>query len=379
MRTKVKNGWQIYVLAWALTLTSCQNAGNNSLPAAEYATMKMEPVSKTLSTAYPATIRGRQDIQIFPQVSGFITRVCVNEGQAVKKGQMLFVIDQVPYQAALATASANVEAANASVAIAQLAYDGKKELFEQNVISDYELKTAENNLLTAKAGLTQAKAQELSAANNLSYTEVKSPSDGVIGTLPHRAGALVSAAMPQALTTVSDNSQMYVYFSMTENQLLGLVRQFGSRDKALQSMPGVELKLNDQSMYEAQGTIETISGVVDRSTGTVSVRAVFPNREGMLHSGSTGNVIVPIVHRDAIVIPRTATFEVQDKIFVYKVVDGKTHSAQISAERVEGGQNYIVTSGLVIGDEIVTEGVGMLQDNMPILIKKKSNPVSVKQ
>lgn len=365
--------WQIFTLAMALAFTGCKSAGDHPQSVPEYATMKVAAVSKTISTNYPATIRGRQDIEIFPQVGGIITRLCVEEGQSVRKGQVLFIIDQVPYQAALATAKANVEAANAGVATAQLTYDSKKQLFEKNVISVYELKTAENNLLTARAQLAQTKAQELNAANNLSYTEVKSPSNGVIGTLPYRAGALVSAGMPQPLTTVSDNSEMYVYFSMTENQLLDLVRLYGSKDKALQSMPGIELQLNDQSMYNEKGVIETISGVIDPSTGTVSMRGAFPNKDGLLHSGSSGNVVLPVVHKDGIVIPRSATFEIQDKVFVYRVVDGKTHSAQISIERVKGGQEYIVKSGLAAGDEIVIEGVGLLRDDMPIAVKKNNN------
>lgn len=366
----MKNVWLIFALAGMLILVGCQNAGDYSQPATEYTTMKVMSANKTLFTNYPATIRGRQDIEIFPQVSGFITRLCISEGQTVRRGQVLFVIDQVPYQAALAIAQANVEAADAGMATAKLTYDSKQELFAQNVISAYELKTAENNYLTAKAARAQAKAQELAAANNLSYTEVKSPSDGVIGTLPYRVGALVSAGMSQALTTVSDNSEMYVYFSMTENQLLELVRQYGSKNQAIQAMPGIELQLNDQSMYGEKGTIETISGVVDSSMGTVSVRAAFPNKAGLLHSGIAGNVVLPVIHKDGIVIPRSATFEIQDKMFVYKVVDGKTHSVQIGVERVKGGQDYIVTSGLSAGDEIVTEGVGLLQDDMPIAVKR---------
>lgn len=371
MKMETNKMWQIFMLTTLLTLVGCKNGGGEySQSVSEYAMMQVAPVNKTLSTQYPAAIQGKQDIAIFPQVTGTITRLCVNEGQAVKRGQVLFIIDQVPYQAALATARANMEAADATLATAQLTYDSKKELFAQNVISAYELKTAENNLLMAKAERAQAKAQELSAANDLSYTEVKSPSDGVIGTLPYRVGTLVSAGMAQPLTTVSDNSDMYVYFSMTENQLLGLIRQYGSKEKALQSMPTIELVLNDRTTYEEKGTIATISGVVDASTGTVSVRAAFPNKNGLLHSGSSGNVVVPSVYKDGIIIPRAATYEVQDKVFVYKVVDGKTHSTQISVERVDGGQDYIVTNGLSVGDEIVTEGVGLLQDGMPITKKK---------
>lgn len=367
---KTNKVWYICVLAITLTFAGCKNTGEYAQPVATYATTTVTPTSKTISTSYPATIRGRQDIAIYPQVNGTITRLCIEEGQTVRHGQLLFIIDQVPYQAALATARANVESADASLATAQLTYDSKKQLFAQNIISAYELKTAENNLLAAKAQRTQAKAQEQSAANDLSYTEVKSPADGVIGTLPYRAGALVSAGMAQPLTTVSDNSEMYVYFSMTENQLLDLIRRHGSKEAVLKSMPGIDLQLNDRTLYEEKGTVETISGVVDASTGTVSVRAAFPNKSGLLHSGSAGNVVMPAVYENGIVIPRTATYEVQDKVFVYKIIDGKTHSTQVTVQRIEGGQEYIVTSGLATGDEIVTEGAGLLQDGMPIEKKK---------
>jgi len=180
----------------------------------EYAVMTIATTDREIPSNYSATIRGRQDIAIYPQVSGTISQLCVNEGQKVAKGQTLFIIDQVPYKAALQTAEANVEAAKAGVATAQLTYDSKKELFARNVVSQFDLSTANNNLLTAKAQLAQAEAQRVNAANNLSYTVVKAPTDGVVGTLPYRVGALVSASIPQPLTTVSDNSEMYVYFSI---------------------------------------------------------------------------------------------------------------------------------------------------------------------
>lgn len=339
----------------------------------EYAVLKVQPSDKIISTAYSATIRGRQDIDIYPQVSGFITKLCVEEGQTVRKGEVLFIIDQVPYQAALQTAEANVEAAKATLATAQLTYDSKKELRARNVVSDYDLKTAGNSLLTAQAQLAQMKAQELSARNNLSYTEVKSPADGVVGTLPYRVGTLVSANLPKPLTTVSDNSDMYVYFSLTENQLLTLVRQYGSKEKALAGMPEVGLQLNDKSLYPTKGKIETISGVIDRSTGTVSLRAIFPNKEEMLYSGGSGNVVVPVERKGCIVIPQAATFEIQDKMFVYKVVDGKAQSFPVRVTRVNGGQEYVVDEGLVAGDVIVAEGVGLLREGTPIKQKQASN------
>lgn len=336
----------------------------------EYAVLKVSPSDKVLSTSYSATIRGRQDIEIYPQVSGFLTKLCVEEGQAVRKGQVLFIIDQVTYQAALETAVANVESAKAGLATAQLTYDSKKELFAKKVVSEFDLKTAENSWLTAKAQLAQAKAQEVSARNNLSYTEVKSPADGVVGTLPYRVGALVSASLPQPLTTVSDNSDMYVYFSVTENQLLALTRQYGSKADALKNMPEVELQLNDQSVYEEKGKIETISGVVDRNTGTASLRASFPNKNGLLYSGTSGNVILPVSRKGSLVIPQSATFDIQDKVYIYKVVDGKAQSAPVSVTRVNGGQEFIVNEGLSEGDVIVAEGVGLLREGTPIKVKQ---------
>ncbi len=336
----------------------------------EYKVLQVSTANKSLSSAYSATIRGRQDIDIYPQVSGFITRLCVEEGQEVKKGQLLFIIDQVPYQAALQTATANVEAAQAALNTAKLTFDSKKELHAQNVVSAFDLQTAENSWLSAKAQLAQMKAQELNARNNLSYTEVKSPSNGVVGTLPYRVGALVSANLPQPLTTVSDNSDMYVYFSMTENQLLALTRRYGSKAKALAEMPAIELQLNDKSSYPEKGKIETISGVIDRNTGTVSLRAVFPNKEGLLYSGSSGNVIIPTERENCLVIPQAATYEIQDKVYAFKVVDGKATSTQIKVTRVNGGKEFIVEEGLAPGDVIVAEGVGLLREGTPIQAKQ---------
>ncbi|HIY68824.1 MAG TPA: efflux RND transporter periplasmic adaptor subunit [Candidatus Alistipes intestinigallinarum] len=356
------------VLAYSLAAVACGQAPTAMGPG-EYAVMTIATTDREIPTNYSATIRGRQDIDIYPQVSGTIWQLCVNEGQNVSKGQTLFIIDQVPYKAALQTAEANVAAAEASVATAQLTYDSKKELFARKVVSQFDLSTAENNLLTAKAQLAQAEAQRVNAANNLSYTVVKAPSNGVVGTLPYRVGALVSASMPQPLTTVSDNSTMYVYFSMTENQLLSLTRRYGSIAETLKNMPDVQLQLNDGSMYDLSGRVESISGVIDTSTGSVSLRAAFPNPDGLLHSGGSGNVILTSTFKDCIVVPQAATFELQDKVYVYKLADGKAASAMIGVEKISDGKEYIVTSGLVPGDVIVAEGVGLMREGTPIRAK----------
>ena len=249
---------------------------------------------------------------------------------------------------------------------AELTYKSNKELYAQKVVSEFSLKTAENSYLTVKAQLSQAEAQEISARNNLSYTEVKSPSDGVVGALPYRAGALVSANMPYPLTTVSDNSDMYVYFSMTENQLLALTRQYGDMDEALKNMPEVELRLNDNSVYNKKGVIESISGVIDRQTGTVVARVVFPNESRLLHSGASGTVVVPSIYKDCIAIPQTATVKMQDKTIVYKVVDGKAVSTLITVAENNDGREYVVLDGLKAGDEIVSEGAGLVREGTQV-------------
>lgn len=367
---------QSFVKAAALTaccmaVVSCGQAPVQMGPG-EYAVLTVGTTDRQIPTNYSATIRGRQDIDIYPQVSGTIFQLCVSEGQKVTKGQTLFIIDQVPYKAALRTAEANVEAAKASVATAQLTYDSKKELFAKNIISQFELTTSQNQLLTAKAQLAQAEAQRVNADNNLSYTVVKAPANGVVGVLPYRVGALVSPSLPQPLTTVSDNSEMYVYFSLTENQLLNLTREYGSMDQTLKNLPDVRLQLNDGSIYDHTGRIESISGVIDASTGSVSLRAAFPNKGGLLHSGGAGNVILTDNYKDCIVVPQAATFELQDKIYVYKVVDGKASSALIDVEKISDGKEYIVRSGLQPGDVIVAEGVGLLREGTPVQPKSQA-------
>lgn len=340
-----------------------------SMGPARYAMLTVATTDREIPTDYSATIRGRQDIDIYPQISGTIFELLVQEGEEVSQGQPLFIIDQVPYKAALQTAEANVSAAKAGVATAKLTYDSKKELFNRNVVSQFDLSTAKNQLLTAQAQLAQAEAQRVNAANNLSYTVVKAPSNGVIGTLPLRVGALVGPSTK--LTTVSDNSEMYVYFSMTENQLLDLTRRYGSTAATLKNMPDVQLQLNDGSLYEQTGRVESISGVIDASTGSVQLRAVFPNKNGLLHSGGSGNIVLPASYKDCIVVPQTATFEIQDKIYVYKFLDGKASSAMIDVEKISDGKEYIVRSGLMPGEVIVAEGVGLLREGTPVAAKEQ--------
>lgn len=332
----------------------------------DYPTLIVSTGDETLESSSPATIRGRQDIEIYPQISGKITEVCVIEGQIVRKGQALFLIDPVPYQAALRVAEANLAAAEVGVESARLDYESTKKLYENQVVSAYEMQTATNALHSAEATLAQMEAERINAANSLSYTKVTSPTDGVVGTLPLREGSLVSASMTTPLTTVSDNSQMYVYFSLNENKLLDLAEEYGTLEKALKEMPDVQLRLSDGRIYNHSGRIASISGVISETTGTVSLRAVFPNPDRLLHSGANGSVLIPEHYTDVVTIPQEATFELQDKVLVYKVVDGVTQSAQITVSPISDGKRYIVTGGLQPGDEIIASGAGLLRNGMRV-------------
>lgn len=233
-------------------------------------------------------------------------------------------------------------------------------------MSDFDLQTARNSLLQAEATLAQAKAEEVNARNNLSYTEVKSPVDGVSGMLPYRVGALVDASITTPLTTVSDDKEMYVYFSMTESQILSLIRQYKTLDEALKQMPEVELKLSDGLTYAHKGRIDAISGTIDTSTGAVSLRATFPNPGHMLRNGGSGTVIFPYVKENVLIIPQEATYEIQDKIFVYKVVDGKATSSQVTVFPINDGKEYIVEDGIKEGDTIIAEGAGLVQEGTAV-------------
>ena len=345
---------------------SAQNGENGNNGGKQWKTMVVKRSDTEVSQLFPASIQGRQDIEIRPQVQGKIVSVNVSEGQEVKRGQALFVIDPVPFRAALAQASAQVRAAMASSATARLNYESRKRLFDQKVVSKHDLLLAYNSWLDAQAQVSLARASEASARNNLSYTVVRSPGNGVVGVLPFRQGALVGPEITQPLTTVSDNSEMYVYFSMDENQLLGLLRKYGSMAKAVSLMDSVGLMLSDGGMYVRQGKVSSISGVINKSTGSVSLRADFANPGRLLHSGATGNVVMKNKYNGVIVIPQSATVTLQDKLIVYRVVSGKAVSTAVSVAPYNDGRTYIVLSGLKPGDEIVADGAGLVQEGMAI-------------
>ena len=324
------------------------------------ATMTVEPQTASYESSYPATLKGKTDIAIRPQVSGFITKVCVDEGQHVRKGQTLFIIDQVQYQAAVDQAQANLNSARSAVSTAKITEENKRMLLNKNIISETEWQMAANQLAQARATEAQAQAALTSARKNLAYTTVTAPSDGVVGTIPNREGSLASPSSAQPLTTISDNSEVYAYFSFTESDLLDLSNGgTTSLDEGIKAMPEVEFELSSGTRYPLKGRVATVSGLIDNATGAASARALFDNPSGMLRSGNTGKVVIPHTAAEAIVIPQTATYELQDLRYVYALNDSNIAVAtQITVAPYSDGKTYLVTSGLKPGDRIVTEGVG---------------------
>ena len=360
----------LLIAVLTVVLASCgggKSGGKPNFGDNEYAVRTVQGQNADLQTTYPATIKGVQDVEIRPKVSGFITKLCVKEGQQVKAGQLLFVIDNVTYAADVRQARAAVNAAKAQLNTARLTYNNSQKLFKNNVIGSYELQSSKNAMESAAAQLAQAEAAYVSAKQNLDFCFVSSPANGVVGDLPYRVGALVSASSQQPLTTVSNNSTMQVYFSMTEKDLLDMTKTAGGINAAISSYPAVKLQLADGSIYNHPGKVATVSGVIDPTTGSVSMRADFPNPERVLKSGASGSIVVPHTATSAVIVPQDAVVEVQDKHFVYVVgKDNKVKYTPVEINSQNDGKNYIITSGLHIGDRFVVNGVSSLQDGMEI-------------
>lgn len=334
----------------------------------EFAVVAVQTSTADLETTYPATLKGEEVTEIRAKVSGHITKVYVQEGATVRKGQPLFAIDAVQYQAAVKQAQAAVNVLKTNIATQRLALDNKKMLHDKQIISDFDYQMAQNNLAALEAQLGQAEAALSAAKDQLSFCTVTSPANGVIGEIPFRMGSLVGPTTPQALTTVASTSTMYAYFSMTEKQILTLTREHGSKDAAAQAFPEVGLRLTDGSTYEDQGKIVAISGVVEASTGSVQVRADFKNPGSVLRSGGTATVVIPTHVENAIIIPQAATYKIQEKIFCYVVdKDGYIHNTEIKVLPQENGTDYVVTDGLTAGERIMIEGISKVKDGQKIV------------
>lgn len=358
----------MFVALAALSLVSCGKKSGGSLADLqdnEFAVCSVGESSADMQTTYPATIKGIQDVEVHPKLSGYITNVYVHEGQHVRAGQVMFTIDSETYRAAVSQAQAALNTAIAQANTTKLTYLNNKKLFAQHIIGQYELETALNSYKIAEAQVAQARASLASAHETLAWCTVTAPASGAVGSLPFKKGALVSAQ--STLTTVSDVSTVEVFFSMSEADILGMSKTSGSVAGVIHEMPTVKLQMADGAVYNQPGRVVKMSGVIDATTGAYTLIAHFPNPQGLLKSGGAGQIIVPHVSNNIISIPQEATSQVQDKYFVYKVdKNNKVRYSEITVNPQNDGQNYVVTSGLNVGDRYVSKGISKLTDGEQI-------------
>jgi membrane fusion protein, multidrug efflux system len=363
------------ILAASVIIASCGNKNDKSAQAGgapqvkEYKTLTLQLKSATLNTDFPASIQGQQNIEIRPRVEGYIDKIFVDEGAVVKTGQPLFKISAPEYEQQVRTAAASIKSAQADLSAAKLAVNKVKPLVEKGIISKYDLESAQYTYESAVAALAQANAALVNAKTNLGYTTVTSPVNGVVGSIPFRLGSLVSSATAEPLTTVSSIGNVFAYFAMNEKALLNFTKSGSGASLAekIKQLPAVSLLLSDGSVYPEKGRIETVNGLINTETGSVNIRARFSNPKGIIRSGSSTTVRIPNEVKDAILLPQSATFELQDKIFAVTVgKDGKTKNVNISVLENTAGNYYVVTNGLKAGDQIVLEGVASLKDGSEI-------------
>ncbi|GGC51116.1 hemolysin D [Pedobacter quisquiliarum] len=330
--------------------------------------LEIQQTDATLHTDFPASIQGQQNIEIRPRVDGYVEKIYVDEGAVVKAGQPLFKINAPQFEQEVRTATASIKSAEAEVSTAKMAVTKVKPLVEKDIISKYELESAEYRHQAALATLSQAQAALSNARTNLGYTNVKSPVNGVVGSIPFRLGSLVSGSNAEPLTTVSSIGNVYAYFAFNEKLLL----EFNKDAKAsfaerIKQMPSVSLVLADGTLYNQQGRIQTVNGLINTATGSVNVRASFPNPNGLIRSGSSATVRIPTQVKNGILIPQSATFELQDKRFASVVgTDSIAKNVQITVRDNSAGSFFVVDKGLKAGDKVVLEGVANLKDGTKI-------------
>lgn len=363
----------------ALVLSSC--ADKSQAPAPPPPVLPVAAITSentTTDNEYPASIQGTVDVEIRPQVSGNLDRVLVDEGAYVSKGQTLFKINERPFREQLNNALASLHAAEAALINSQLEVDKLTPLVQNKVVSDYQLKTAKASQKIAAANIEQAKAMVASAKINLGYTNVTAPVSGYIGRLPKKQGSLVSASDIEPLTTLSDVHEVFAYFSLGETDFINFKSQYAGNsigDK-IKKLPPVSLILADNNAYPQKGKIDMVDGQFDKNTGAITLRATFPNANGTLRSGNTGRIRLGLQHDDAILVPQSATIEMQDKVFVFTVSkDNKVTKMPITVVG-KSGTNYLIKDGVQAGDQIVLSGIDKLQEGQVIQPEKAATKVA---
>ncbi|MDB5032191.1 efflux RND transporter periplasmic adaptor subunit [Mucilaginibacter sp.] len=373
------------IIAIALALLSLFLYSCSSSPAAVTApppptlpVAAIHTASVTTFQEYPASIEGTVNVEIRPQVSGSLDKVFVDEGALVSAGQPIFKINDQPYRAALNNALASLHAAEAAQGNAQLEIDKLTPLVENKVVSDYQLKTARATYQIAKANIESAKANVSTAQINLGYTLIKAPVGGYIGRLLKKQGSLVSPQDVEALTQLSDVHDVHVYFSLGEKDFVSFKEQYTGKtlNDKLKHLPSVALLLADNSEYAIKGKIDMIDGQFDKNTGAITVRASFPNAQGLLRSGNTGKIRLSLVHTDALMVPESATIEMQDKVFVFALADSNKVKKLPITIVGKNGTDYIVKDGVKAGDQIVLSGIDHLQEGAKITPQKATDKVA---
>jgi len=362
------------LLATSLLLAACGGKDEKAAAAQanqvkDYPVITIEARTTTLFSEYPATVQGQQNIEIRPKIDGYIERIYIDEGATVRKGQPLFFISAPQYEQEVRTAHANIKIAQADVNAAKMQVEKVRPLVEKDIISKYELESAQFILQSRQAALAQARATLANALTNLGYTRITSPVNGVIGVIPHKIGSLVSSNTPEPLTTVSNIGNIYAYFSINEKQALDFTRNTkGATTQArLATIPPVTFMLSNGTEFPEKGKVETASGLINTETGSISVRATFPNPGNIVRSGSSGVVRIPATVQNAVIVPQKATYEVQGKKFVYIVEStGTVRSSEIKVQPNSNGQYFVVQEGVKPGDKVVLEGVATLREGTAI-------------
>ena len=370
----------IYLALVALVLYSCSSKPQTAVapPAPSLPVATITTGTDTTYQEYPASVEGAINVEIRPQVSGSLDKVFVDEGAFVAAGQPIFKINDQPYRAALNNAIAGQHAAEGALASAQLEIDKLTPLVQNKVVSDYQLKTAKAAYDVAKANIEQAKANVATAQINLGYTLIKAPVSGYVGRLLKKEGSLVAPADAEALTLLSDVHNVHVYFALGEQDFVSFKEQYPGetlKDK-LKQLPAVTLLLADNSQYAQQGKIDMIDGQFDKTTGAITLRANFQNAQGLLRSGNTGKIRLSLQHKDAMIIPQSATVEMQDKVFVFAVADSNKVKKQAITIIGKSGNNYLVKDGVKPGDQIVLSGFDRLQEGTIIQPKKVNDALA---
>ena len=359
------------ILVSSLSFVSCKSKTETVQTPPEYRTKLIDTTTAVVYSEYSAVLQSEAIVEIRPKVSGYLSKIAVNEGQWVNKGTLLFKIDDADYIQKVNSAKAGMQSAKASRDNALLEVRKLTPLVEKGIISPFELDTKKGNLEAAEAALIQAEAAYEDAKINLGYTSITAPTSGVLSRIEVRVGSLVGPSNSAALTTISGDGDVYAYFSFDEKNLAPLRRaKYNSGEHNPAGKSNIELILADGHTYGHKGKMESASGIIDRTTGSIQLKVVFPNPNNEILSGSSGVVKIPATYGGCITVPQSATYELQDKIMIYVVNADNTVTRKIITIEGTSGKDYVVSGGLKTGDRIVIEGADKLKDGMTITPKE---------